>query len=144
MKKLIFLFILLTGNFCLHAQDAKPMEKKPATGTTSAPNTTQPGRKDDKKAPGVRPKPVPAEQLNTGNQAKPGHADHKGKPHDDRKGQKHDDRKMKKDGTPDKRYKENKHVKKDGTPDMRYKENKEKEKQGGTAVPATKKAEQKK
>jgi hypothetical protein len=37
----------------------------------------------------------------------------------------------KKDGTPDKRYKENKnagsetkHVKKDGTPDKRYKENK--------------------
>jgi hypothetical protein len=29
---------------------------------------------------------------------------------------------MKKDGTPDKRYKENKHLKKDGTPDKRYKE----------------------
>lgn len=29
--------------------------------------------------------------------------------------------KMKKDGTPDKRYKENKHLKKDGTPDKRYK-----------------------
>ena len=38
---------------------------------------------------------------------------------------------LKKDGTPDKRYKENKtpppqHIKKDGTPDMRYKENKTK------------------
>lgn len=32
--------------------------------------------------------------------------------------------KMKKDGTPDKRYKENKKMKKDGTPDKRYKENK--------------------
>lgn len=32
--------------------------------------------------------------------------------------------KMKKDGTPDKRYKENKNLKKDGTPDKRYKENK--------------------
>jgi hypothetical protein len=31
---------------------------------------------------------------------------------------------MKKDGTPDKRYKENKKMKKDGTPDKRYKENK--------------------
>lgn len=36
---------------------------------------------------------------------------------------------LKKDGTPDKRFKENKktpppHIKKDGTPDMRYKENK--------------------
>jgi hypothetical protein len=32
----------------------------------------------------------------------------------------------KKDGKPDKRYKENKlHLKKDGTPDMRYKENKQ-------------------
>jgi hypothetical protein len=37
---------------------------------------------------------------------------------------------LKKDGTPDKRYKENKakpvHVKKDGTPDKRFKENKAK------------------
>lgn len=32
--------------------------------------------------------------------------------------------KMKKDGTPDKRYKENQHLKKDGTPDKRYKANK--------------------
>ena len=32
--------------------------------------------------------------------------------------------KLKKDGTPDKRYKENKHLKKDGTPDKRYKANK--------------------
>ncbi|MFC7346637.1 hypothetical protein ACFQO9_07925 [Chryseobacterium zhengzhouense] len=32
--------------------------------------------------------------------------------------------KLKKDGTPDKRYKENKKLKKDGTPDMRYKQNK--------------------
>lgn len=40
---------------------------------------------------------------------------------------------LKKDGTPDKRFKENKtpppqHLKKDGTPDMRYKENKDKDK----------------
>ena len=32
--------------------------------------------------------------------------------------------KMKADGTPDKRYKENKMLKKDGTPDKRYKANK--------------------
>ncbi|MGX9986723.1 hypothetical protein [Soonwooa purpurea] len=32
--------------------------------------------------------------------------------------------KLKKDGTPDKRYKQNQHLKKDGTPDKRYKENK--------------------
>jgi hypothetical protein len=31
---------------------------------------------------------------------------------------------MKKDGTPDKRYKANQNLKKDGTPDKRYKENK--------------------
>lgn len=31
---------------------------------------------------------------------------------------------LKKDGTPDKRYKSNKKLKKDGTPDMRYKQNK--------------------
>ncbi|MBK1894450.1 hypothetical protein [Chryseobacterium paridis] len=35
-----------------------------------------------------------------------------------------DGMKMKKDGTPDKRYKANKHLKKDGTPDKRYKANK--------------------
>lgn len=33
---------------------------------------------------------------------------------------------LKKDGTADKRYKENKHLKKDGTLDKRYKENKKK------------------
>ena len=32
--------------------------------------------------------------------------------------------KLKKDGTPDRRYKTNKKLKKDGTPDKRYKENK--------------------
>ena len=32
--------------------------------------------------------------------------------------------KLKKDGTVDKRFKENKHLKKDGTPDKRYKEHK--------------------
>lgn len=31
---------------------------------------------------------------------------------------------LKKDGTPDKRYKESKTLKKDGSPDMRYKKNK--------------------
>lgn len=47
---------------------------------------------------------------------------------------------VKKDGTPDKRFKENKnhpkHVKKDGTPDKRFKENKESK----PAPPAAKKA----
>jgi hypothetical protein len=31
---------------------------------------------------------------------------------------------LKKDGTPDKRYKQNKHLKKDGTPDKRFKQHK--------------------
>ncbi len=35
---------------------------------------------------------------------------------------------MKKDGTPDMRYKENQRLKKDGAPDMRYKANKAKAK----------------
>jgi hypothetical protein len=34
--------------------------------------------------------------------------------------------KTKKDGTPDRRFKENQKLKKDGTPDMRYKQNKDK------------------
>ena len=33
-------------------------------------------------------------------------------------------RPVKKDGTPDKRFKANNHVKKDGSPDLRYKEHK--------------------
>lgn len=49
-----------------------------------------------------------------------------------KKAAKQEGNKMKKDGTPDMRYKENKdavkketvHLKKDGTPDKRYKENK--------------------
>ena len=65
--------------------------------------------------------------------------------------------KMKKDGTPDMRYKENKEaakpapkLKKDGTPDMRYKDNKDAAKgKGGakpkaTAVPGTNAAPAKK
>ncbi|UYQ91801.1 hypothetical protein MKQ68_17075 [Chitinophaga horti] len=53
---------------------------------------------------------------------------------------------VKKDGTPDKRYKENKEAKsegpkkKDGTPDMRYKENKEKKPAKKETKPAAKKA----
>ena len=35
---------------------------------------------------------------------------------------------LKKDGTTDKRFKENKHLKKDGTSDKRFKENKKKTK----------------
>ena len=35
-----------------------------------------------------------------------------------------DNKKLKADGTPDKRYNENKNLKKDGTPDKRYKTNK--------------------
>ncbi|CAG5067900.1 hypothetical protein DYBT9623_00627 [Dyadobacter sp. CECT 9623] len=38
--------------------------------------------------------------------------------------------KTKKDGTPDKRYAENKKLKKDGTPDKRYNENKNLKKDG--------------
>lgn len=34
-----------------------------------------------------------------------------------------ENKKLKKDGTPDKRYSENKNLKKDGTPDKRYKAN---------------------
>jgi hypothetical protein len=41
---------------------------------------------------------------------------------------------LKKDGTPDKRYKHAKHVKKDGTPDKRFKEHKAEK----PAAPATK------
>ena len=36
----------------------------------------------------------------------------------------HQAKHVKKDGTPDKRYKANKHLKKDGTPDKRFKGNK--------------------
>ena len=42
--------------------------------------------------------------------------------------------KLKKDGTPDKRYNENKHLKKDGTPDKRFKANADSTKKAKTKV----------
>jgi hypothetical protein len=136
MKKLILTLLICVGNFGLHAQTtdkAKPADKKPATVTQNAVPQQQTGTQTDKKAPGVRPKPIPAEQAKPGTQPKPGNSQSTARPQDDRK--------MKKDGTPDKRYKENKHVKKDGTPDQRFKENKAKDTK---TAPASQKSQSKK
>ncbi len=136
MKKLILILLICVGNFGLHAQTtdkAKPADKKPATVTQSAVTQQQPGTQTDKKAPGVRPKPIPAEEAKPAAQTKPANGQSATRPQDDKK--------MKKDGTPDKRFKENKHVKKDGTPDKRFKENKAKDKK---ATPSTQKSDSKK
>jgi hypothetical protein len=139
MKKLFILLLICSASISLKAQSndkSKAAEKKPAVTTQNA--TAQPAPRADKKAPGVRPQPIPAQQAAPANQAKPANSS---------AAPAKDDRKTKKDGTPDRRFKENKHVKKDGTPDKRYKENKEKDKKAqpaGSPTPTNKKAESKK
>ncbi|MDE3144879.1 MAG: hypothetical protein KGL19_12030 [Bacteroidota bacterium] len=77
-------------------------------------------KKDNKtKAPAKKESVKPVEKAKPAATAKP------------------EEKHLKKDGTPDKRFKENKgkeeekHLKKDGTPDKRFKENKEPAKKKG-------------
>jgi hypothetical protein len=60
------------------------------------------------------PKDAPSKEATVN--AKPNKANEQAKPNDGKPV-------LKKDGTPDKRYKANQTLKKDGTPDKRYKEN---------------------
>jgi hypothetical protein len=106
MKKIICIVLSMTmACSALFAQNADKKDKAPAK-KADAPKKEAPAKKADapkKEAPAAADKPA---------------ADKGGK--------------MKKDGTPDKRFKENKEAKpaagptkKDGTPDMRYKANKD-------------------
>ena len=104
MKKLILASAMMLGFISFSfaqapaAKDAKPAKEKK--------EAKKPAAKSDAKtvAPATQAKPVAKAPAAT-----------------DKNGTV-----LKKDGTPDKRYKENKttHVKKDGTPDKRFKENK--------------------
>ena len=122
MKKLFFIAIVFMLNVhFLTAQNAKSdtkaaqvgakpkpipvkMVSKPVPVSNANPKaTTQTPQNVPQKEASVNSKPTkPAESTST----------QQGKPV------------LKKDGTPDKRYKENQNLKKDGTPDKRYKENK--------------------
>ena len=97
MKKLLSLATIVFGLGIATAQQAAP-----STSTASHPKTAAVVKKETKVAPAATTKKAETKPVAT---VKPGV-------------------KLKKDGTVDKRYKENKHLKKDGTPDKRYKANK--------------------
>ncbi|KPH11502.1 hypothetical protein [Chryseobacterium sp. ERMR1:04] len=96
MKKLITAMTLVLGLGFATAQQAAP-----ATASKAHQQVTKPAKMVDAKA-------VKATDTKVAKPAAPSTTAVK----------------MKKDGTPDKRYKDAQHLKKDGTPDKRYKENK--------------------
>ena len=115
MKK-ILLWVAVFGfsTALTFGQDSKSPATKPAASTQPAPVT--PAVKKDK---ATKPAPVtpatPAvkkEKMKNKSTAAPASETKTVAPV------------LKKDGTPDKRYKASQKLKKDGTPDMRYKENK--------------------
>jgi hypothetical protein len=120
MKKLLLIaFAFLINSNFLSAQNSKT-ETKPAQTSVKSRSVpvkmaVQPVAAEKKQTPAkateqgqtkegtATTKPVKPAENNSAQQTKPV---------------------MKKDGTPDKRYKENQNLKKDGTPDKRFKENK--------------------
>lgn len=120
MKKLFFIaFALLFNLHFLAAQNSKAAVKpiKNAPAAKPVPVKLAVPAKDAKKQETTTqaPQNAPSKTAPVNTQAnKPAEnkADNQGKPP------------LKKDGTPDKRYKENQKLKKDGTPDKRFKENK--------------------
>jgi hypothetical protein len=120
MKKLFFIALafMLNANFLL-AQNSKA-ETKPAQTNVKIKKgplkmAAQPVASDRKQTPSVSPEQGQSKEgaVNT-KRAKPAESN----------GAQQTKPMMKKDGTPDKRYKENQNLKKDGTPDKRFKENK--------------------
>jgi hypothetical protein len=94
MKKLIVCLIAVLGFvFTSHAQEVKKTVKTTKTVAKSAPVTVEKKKITTKVATTDQKKTTKTEVV------------------------------LKKDGTPDKRYKSSKTLKKDGTPDMRYKAN---------------------
>ena len=98
MKKLISAMSILIGLGLANAQQVQP--SKSATPTVKVVKAEQ--HKKDAPAKVKADKKVKTVSVNSQNSGV----------------------KLKKDGTPDKRYKKAKHLKKDGTLDKRYKENK--------------------
>ena len=110
MKKIIALFTVLAFMLNMAVAQEAPKKKEKA----------EPAKKE-----------VKAEKAKKEEKAEPAKTDAKAEPAKTEKSEKAAP--MKKDGTPDKRFKENKEakkesgpLKKDGTPDKRFKENKEK------------------
>ncbi|MBS1736464.1 MAG: hypothetical protein JSS98_07620 [Bacteroidetes bacterium] len=114
MKKILIAVLLTAGTFGFANAQTKKKEHKPAT-TAQAPVAA----KAQPAAPvAAKVQPAPAKEVSkkVTKSAVTAKTSAESGEH------------LKKDGTPDKRFKDNKaathHLKKDGTPDMRYKENK--------------------
>jgi hypothetical protein len=119
MKRIFFIALALFINAnLLFAQNskvaAKPVQNaqtKPVSVKMAVPPANEKKQEVKAQAPAnaphkeeaIKPKPAPATANSAPQQGKPV---------------------LKKDGTPDKRFKQNQKLKKDGTPDKRYKENK--------------------
>ena len=108
MKKLLLTAVLFAGFTGIsNAQTQKKEEKKTEVKMAPAPTAAKPAtiKKTTSVTPAIKvtpaASPVAVERANN-----------------------HSAVVMKKDGTPDKRFKKAKKLKKDGTPDMRYKNNK--------------------
>jgi len=120
MKKILFIVLALFLNATLtFAQDAKAKSKPVGTvQPKQVPLKAVSNSKAVSKQEPAEAAPQNAPQKEAGVNAQPAknnvnNSDQQGKPV------------LKKDGTPDKRFKENQKLKKDGTPDKRYKENKD-------------------
>ncbi|MEY4109691.1 MAG: hypothetical protein RLZZ46_45 [Bacteroidota bacterium] len=122
MKKFILLFAVLAFGSPLFAQQLNRAEgeKKP----NAQPVKTSASKNIDARDRAVNTKERPA-QVQSGPQVAPMQPAGKEQTVKPQPGQ---EAKLKKDGSLDKRYKENQKRRKDGKPDMRYKQNKAKEK----------------
>lgn len=121
MKKFIFLFAVLSIGSPIFAQQLNRAEgeRKPQ----AQPVKVSPSKNTDNRDRAVNSKEKPAQiQQNT----KVAPMQPTGK--DQVVQGQSKEVKLKKDGSPDKRYKENQKKRKDGKPDMRFKQNKEKPK----------------
>jgi hypothetical protein len=122
MKKLLLLLCAVMITAPLFAQQLNKAESSKKPGTRPAPVQVSPSK--EKPATKDRPAQIQATPPAVAPMQQAG----KEKPvtKESSKEESGNDRKMKKDGTPDKRFKENKKLRKDGKPDLRYKQNKEK------------------
>jgi hypothetical protein len=115
MKKfLIAVFALSLGITNINAQTTK-------TSTSAKPAVQQPSKVAPVKSTAPKKETAPAKATKPAQATAPTKAE---KPAKSKLPTVSPVAKTKKDGTPDRRYKENQKLKKDGTPDKRYKENK--------------------
>jgi hypothetical protein len=122
MKKLfvIALALIINAHF-VSAQNAKS-ETKP-TQVTEKPKQV-PVKMAAQPAPSSNAKPAATAQSTQNAPSREGSVNSKPTKSTENSNAEQTKPVMKKDGTPDKRYKANQNLKKDGTPDKRFKENK--------------------